>query len=88
MTIQSSVESQPMSIGGANNAVAGINLTDAELARILTAPTGAITIGDANQTGNITLTTATPATTGGAATVVVQSSAGAGQFIFDDGSNT
>ncbi len=76
-----------MSIGGANNAaVAGINLTSAELARIFTASSGTITIGDSNQTGNITFTTATPATTAGASTVVVQSSSGAGQIILDDNS--
>ena len=41
VTIQSSVESRPMSIGGSNNAaVAGINLTSAELARIATTSSG------------------------------------------------
>ena len=51
-----------MSLGGTNNAVAGINLTDAELAQIQTTATGTVTIGDSSQTGNITFTTATPAT--------------------------
>ena len=87
VTIQSSVESRAMLIGGNNsNPVAGINLTSAELARIVTAPTGIVTIGDANQTGNITFSTATPATTAGASTVIVQS--GAGQIILDDGSGS
>ena len=35
-----------MSLGGANNAVAGVNLTDAELARIQTTAAGTLTIGD------------------------------------------
>jgi hypothetical protein len=47
VTIQSSVESRPMQIGGTNNAaVAGINLTSAELGRIVTASTGTMTFGD------------------------------------------
>lgn len=76
-----------MSLGGTNNtAVAGINLTNAELARIVTTSHGTITFGDTSQTGNITFTTSTPATTAGAATVVVQS--GAGQTIFDDAAST
>ena len=74
-----------MSIGGTNNAVAGINLTDAELAQIYTTASGTVTFGDSSQTGNITFTTATPATTPGASTVVVQSPAGPGQIILDDG---
>ena len=82
--IRSSVSSRPMSLGGTNNAVAGINLTDAELAQIQTTSAGAVTIGDSNQTGNITFTTATAATTAGAATVVLQSTSGAGQIILDD----
>ena len=67
VVIQSSVESRPMQIGGTNNAaVAGINLTTAELAQIYTTSTGTVTIGDSLQTGNITFSTATPATTAGA----------------------
>ena len=54
-----------MSIGGTNNAVTGINLTDAELAQIYTTASGTVTFGDSSQTGNITFTTATPATTAG-----------------------
>ena len=73
------------SIGGTNNAaVAGINLTSAELARIFTASSGGIAFGDSSQTGNITFSNATPATTAGASTTVVQSSAG--QIILDDAS--
>ena len=76
-----------MQIGGTNNAaVAGINLTSAELGQIVTTATGTITIGDSNQTGDITLATATLATTAGASSVVVQSSTGAGQVILDDNS--
>ena len=77
-----------MSLGGTNNAVAGINLTDAELAQIQTTATGTVTIGDSTQTGNITFTTATPATTAGASTLVVQATGGAGQIILDDGAGT
>ena len=89
VTIQSSVESRLMLIGGTNsNPVAGINLTSAELAQIETTATGTITIGDSNQTGNITLSTATPVTTAGAAIDVLQSTAGAGQIILDDGAGT
>ena len=73
-----------MSIGGTNNAVTGINLTDAELAQIYTTASGTVTFGDSSQTGNITFTTATPATTPGASTVVVQSTTGPGQIILND----
>ena len=76
VVIRSSLPSRPMSLGGTNNAVDGINLTDAELAQIYTTASGTVTIGDGSQTGNITFTTATPATTGGASTVVVQNAAG------------
>ncbi len=89
VVIQSSVESRPMLIGGTNNnPVAGINLTSAELAQIITTSTGTVTIGDSQQTGNITFSTATPATTAGAVVNVVQSTAGAGQIILDDGAGT
>ena len=78
-----------MSIGGNNNAVNGISLTAAELAEIYTTASGTVTFGDSSQTGNITFATATPATTAGAATVVVQSTTGPGQIILDDtGSGT
>ena len=77
-----------MSLGGTNNAVAGINLTDAELAQIQTTATGTVTIGDSAQTGNITFTTATVATTAGASTLVVQAASGAGQIILDDDAGT
>ena len=86
VVIRSSLSSLPMSLGGTNNAVAGVNLTNAELAQIQTTSTGTVTIGDSSQTGNITFTTATPATTAGAATVVVQSASGPGQIILDDAS--
>ena len=89
VTIQSSVESRPMLIGGTNSSpVAGINLTTAELARIYTTSTGTVTIGDSSQTGNITFSTATPATTAGATLNVIQSTTGSGQIILDDGAGT
>jgi sugar lactone lactonase YvrE len=84
VTVGSSVESRPMSLGGADNAVAGVNLTDAELARIVTGPLGSVVFGDAGQTGDITFTTATPATTSGASVVVRQSPAGPGKIVLDD----
>ena len=78
-----------MQIGGTNNAaVAGINLTSAELAQIQTAAGGTVTIGDAGQTGNTTFSAATPATTAGDALNVIQSVTGGGQIILDDGSGT
>ena len=49
VVIRSSLSGRPMSLGGTNNAVAGINLTDAELAQIQTAFTGTVTIGDTSQ---------------------------------------
>jgi sugar lactone lactonase YvrE len=89
VVIQSSVESRPMLVGGSNSSpVAGINLTSAELAQIYTTAAGSVTIGDTAQTGNITLSTATPATTAGASVNVVQDTAGAGQIILDDGAGT
>jgi autotransporter-associated beta strand protein len=83
INIQSSLPARPMSIGGTNTAVAGINLTDAELAQMVTSTAGTITFGDSNQTGNITFTTATPATTAGANTQVIQSAGGTGDIILD-----
>jgi len=89
VTIRSSVGSRPMEIGGTNNsAAAGINLTSAELARIVTSSGGTITFGDTNQTGNITFAGATTATTAGAFTNVIQSTSGAGQIVFDNSSGT
>ncbi|MDB5385367.1 MAG: Extracellular serine protease precursor, partial [Planctomycetaceae bacterium] len=85
LTVRSSVESRPMSLG-AGSAVSGVNLSAAELARLQTASTGSITIGDSLQTGNITITTATPATTAGASLFVKQSTAGAGKIVLDDNS--
>ena len=85
VTIESSVESRPMLIGGTNAIpVGGINLTTTELSHIVTSAGGTITIGDANQIGIITLDTATPATMVGAATHIVQSATGAGQVILDN----
>ncbi len=68
--IRSSVTSRPMSLGGDDAAVVGINLTDAELAQIVTLASGTVTFGDSGQSGDITLKTAKTATTAGAATVV------------------
>ena len=84
VVIRSSLPSRPMSLGGTNNAVTGINLTSAELAQIRTTAIGTLTVGDNSQIGNITFTTATPATPPGASTLVVESPAGTGQIILDD----
>jgi adhesin/invasin len=84
IVVRSSVESRPMNIGGAAGEVAGINLTDAELANISTGPHGGMVFGDGSQTGNITFKTATPATTAGAAVTVLQSTTGSGQIALDD----
>ncbi len=89
VTIRSSLGIRPMALGGTNNAaVQGINLTSAELACILTTPTGTITVGDSNQTGNILINSATLATTPGAATVVTQAIAGGGAIALADGTST
>ena len=88
VVIRSSLPARPMSLGGTNNAVNGIDLTDAELAQIETTSSGTVTFGDSSQTGNITCTTATLATTAGAAAAIVQSTSGGGQIILDDGAGT
>src|SRR5262249_22300803 len=85
VTIQSSLPNRPMSLGGTNNAVSGINLPDAELARIVTTADGTVTVGDPSQTGDITLTTATLATTVGTTSVVLQSTSGQGKIVLQDG---
>ena len=77
-----------MNFGGASSAVAGINLTDAELAQIQTTATGVLTLGGGGQTGTITFTTATPATTPGASIEVAQYPGIAGQIILDDDAGT
>ena len=89
VTIQSSLPSRPMSLGGSNDdAVDGINLTSAELAQIVTTPTGTVTIGDPTQTGDITFSGATVATTAGADTTVVQSATGPGTIVLDASTGT
>jgi hypothetical protein len=80
LTIRSSLPGRPISAGGGDNDVAGINLTDAELAQILTTAGGSITIGDASQTGAIAFKTAE---LNGAVTVV-QSATGAGKIVLDE----
>jgi sugar lactone lactonase YvrE len=65
VVIQSSLPTRPMLAGDTSSPVAGINLSNAELARIRTAATGSITFGDPAQSGNITFKSATPAATAG-----------------------
>jgi hypothetical protein len=84
VVIGGSTASRAMSLGGTNTAVTGVNLTDAELTKITTAASGTITFGDTSQTGDITFTTATPATTAGAAIVALQSTGGGGKIVLDD----
>ena len=83
--IFSSVDTRAMSIGGGNAAVTGINLTDAELARISDGDT--LTFGEAAaQSGAITFTTAASPSAGAA--IVVNSNSGTGGIVLDDGANT
>ena len=89
ITVRSSVPTRPMSLGGPNNAaVAGINLTNAELAAMTTLSTGGVDFGDEDQTGNIYVNMATLATTPGSATTIGQSSTGSGQIVLNDGNGT
>ncbi len=88
VTVRTSVPSLPMSVGGSNNAVTGVNLTAAEVANIVTGSGGSVTFGDSSQLGNITFTKAKTATTAGASTFVIQSSTGNGQIILDNGGTT
>ena len=81
--VQTSVKTLPMSFGGSDDVVDGVNLTDAELKRITTTSTGTATFGDSNQTGDLTFVTATTATTPGASTIVQQSTNGPGEIILD-----
>ena len=87
VTIRTSVPSLPMSIGGLDTAVVGVNLTAAEVANIVT-DGGPVTFGDSSQLGNLTFTKAKTATTVGAPTIVVQSTTGNGQIILDNGGTT
>ena len=88
VVVRSSLPTRSMILGGTSNP-SGIYLTNAELARIYTTANGTVTFGDSVQTGNITFTTATPITTAGASTAVVQAPSGSGQITFDDtGSGT
>ncbi len=64
--------------------MAGINLTDAELAQIQTTAAGSITFGDSSQTGDITFKAVAPATTAGAGIVALQDASGAGAIVLDD----
>jgi Kelch motif len=85
VVIRTSVPSLPMSIGGLDNAVVGVNLTAAEVANLVTGSAGTVTFGDTSQLGNITFTKVKMA---GASTSVVQSSTGNGQIILDNGGST
>ena len=87
VTIQSSEEGNNMQVGTTTNSLGtGIYLTNDELAQLYTTATGSITFGDPLQTGNITFTTATPATTAGTAINAVESTSGAGAIVLDTNS--
>ena len=88
VAIRSSLPTLPISLGGTQSTGSGVNLTNAELAEIHTSPGGTVTIGDSAQTGNITFTTATLATTAGASINILQNPTGPGQIILDDGAGT
>jgi hypothetical protein len=85
VVIRAALATETMSIGS-NASGANINLTNAELAQIVTTATGSITFGDATATGKITFQNATPATIPGASAIVQQAATGAGQIILDDSS--
>jgi ligand-binding sensor domain-containing protein len=87
VVIRAALPSQTMSIGS-NASGANINLTNAELAQIVTTPTGLVTFGDTAQTGKITFKGATPAAILGASVAVQQSATGAGQIVLDDSSGS
>jgi len=77
VTVDSSLPSRPVNVGSAP-AVAGINLTNAELARI---GGSRLVIGDPTQTGAITFTDATIPTN----FEVLQDEVGAGQIVLNSG---
>jgi sugar lactone lactonase YvrE len=76
----------PIHVGATSSP--GVNLSNAELARIFTTAAGTITFGDPSQTGNITFADATPATTPGANDIALQAPAGSGTIILDSTAGT
>jgi sugar lactone lactonase YvrE len=79
LIVQSSLSGGPIAIGGTGNAVAGINLSAAQLARL--SATDVLTFGDPTQAGDITLfsvRTTTPLVQ------VVQNPDGPGGIVLDD----
>src|SRR5262249_15472831 len=79
--VRPSVGSLPMSLGGGDSDVTGVNLTDAELARLFTTADGFIGLNGSGA-GSIIFKTARAATTHGAGTFVSQ--LGAGPIVLDD----
>jgi sugar lactone lactonase YvrE len=82
VTVRSSLPTRPIQVGG-GSPVAGVNLSFAELARII-AP-GSLTIGDTTQTGNITFNNVSLSIE---SLQVVESSTGPGRIILDDAFQT
>jgi hypothetical protein len=76
LTVLSSVPSRPMNVGGPEGAVAGVNLSDAELSRLAASR---FAIGN-NQVGDIVFTTA--AFPGFAPVFVEQLASGDGRILF------
>jgi sugar lactone lactonase YvrE len=79
VTVRSSLPSRPIQVGGYPGAVAGIDLTSAELACI-NAP-GSLTIGDPTQTGTITVT---DASFNSQSLQIVESTTGPGRIVLND----
>ncbi len=87
IVIHTSLPTQNISLGGANNAGPGVNLTDVELSRLFVMPTGVIQFGDTNLAGNIVFLTAKPGGTPGANIVVQQNTSAPGRIALDTGGN-
>jgi CSLREA domain-containing protein len=87
VVIRASRPGQAITVGG-GAAAAGLSISGAELARIVTTATGTVTFGDAAQAGDITFAGAAPATTPGATVAAVQSTSGPGRIVLDDANGT
>src|SRR5262245_11865318 len=81
VVVRTAQPDQPISLG--TDAGAGLALSNAELAQIVTTAAGAVTFGDPAHTGTITFAAAAPATTPGASVVAVQAADGPGAIVLD-----
>ena len=82
VVIRSARPDQPIHVGTTSGA--GLAVSNAELARVFTTAGGTVTFGGTDQTGAITFTAATPATTLGAGVVAV----GQGAIVLDSTAGT